>query len=71
MARPVVRAFDLTASALVAGQPAPQEAITLLARPLMPLRVYTFMGDLGWRMQARRNGVYRQLRARPFRSQAR
>ena len=66
MARHVVQALDLAAAALVAGQPAPQEAVTLLARPLMPLRVYTFMGDLGWRMQARRHGAYRRLRARPF-----
>lgn len=66
MARHVVRALDLTAAALAAGQPAPQEAVALLARPMMPLRAYTFMGDLGWRMQARRNGVYRLLRARPL-----
>lgn len=66
MARHVVRALDLTAAALAVGQPAPEEAVALLARPMMPLRAYTFMGDLGWRMQARRNGVYRLLRARPL-----
>ena len=66
MARHVVRALDLTAAALAACQPAPQEAVALLVRPLMPLRAYTFMGDLGWRMQARRNGVYRHMRAQPF-----
>lgn len=66
MARHVVRALDLTAAALAAGQPAPQEAIALLARPLMPLRVYTIMGDLGWRIQAQRNGALTRLRARPF-----
>lgn len=66
MARPVRQALDLTAAALATGQPAPPEAIALLARPMMPLRLYTFMGDMGWRMQARRNGAYRQLRARPF-----
>jgi hypothetical protein len=66
MARHVMVALDCVAEALAAGQPAPQEAVTLLARPMMPLRAYTFMGDLGWRMQARRNGVYRHLRARPL-----
>jgi hypothetical protein len=66
MARNVARALDMTADALAAGSAAPTEAIALLARPMMPLRVYTFMGDLGWRMQARRNGVYRHLRARPL-----
>lgn len=70
MARNVVQALALTAAALATGEPVPAEAPALLARPMMPLRVYTFMGDLGWRLQARRNGVYRQLRARPFQSQA-
>ncbi len=70
MVRNVARALDLTADALAAGRPAPAEASALLARPMMPLRVYTFMGDMGWRMQARRNGVYRHLHARPFRPQA-
>jgi hypothetical protein len=56
----------MTADALAAGSTAPTEAIALLARPMMPLRVYTFMGDLGWRMQARRNRVVTHLRARPF-----
>jgi multimeric flavodoxin WrbA len=67
MARNVTRALDMTADTLAAGRPAPTEASVLLARPMMPLRVYTFMGDLGWRLQTRRNGVYRQLRAKPFR----
>jgi NAD(P)H-dependent FMN reductase len=66
MARPVRQALDLTAAALAAGQPAPPDAVALLARPMMPLRMYTLMGDLGWRKQARDHGVYRQLRARPF-----
>lgn len=70
MARHVVQALDLAAAALAAGQPAPAEAVALLARPMMPLRMYTFMGDMGWRMQARRNGVYRRLRAKPFQPQA-
>jgi hypothetical protein len=66
LVRHVVRALDLAAAALAAGQPAPPEAVALLARPMMPLRAYTFVGDLGWRMQARRHGAYRRLRARPF-----
>ena len=68
MARHVAQALDMTAAALAAGQPAPQEAIALLSRPLMPLRAYTLLGDLGWRMQARRNGVYRKLWDRPIQS---
>jgi hypothetical protein len=41
-------------------------AAVVMARPFMPTRLYMVMGDFGWRMEAMRNGVYRQLNARPF-----
>jgi hypothetical protein len=66
MARDAVAALDLAAEALAAGQPIPEEAVTRMAQPMIPPRLYTVMGDFGWRQQAWRNGVYRQLRAKPF-----
>jgi hypothetical protein len=66
MARDAVAALDLAAEALAAAQPIPEEAVTRMAQPMIPLRLYTAMGDFGWRQQAWRNGVYRQLRAKPF-----
>ena len=36
------------------------------ARPMIPPRLYTALGELGWRQQAWRNGVYRQLGAKPY-----
>lgn len=66
MTRNVARALELAADALAAGELVPTEAVTLMAQPLMPRRMYLFMGELGWRMQAWRNGVFHRLRATPL-----
>jgi hypothetical protein len=59
-------ALDLAAAALAAGGPVPDEAVRLLARPLVPARLYNLMAELDWLRQARRNGALTRLRARPF-----
>jgi hypothetical protein len=66
LGRHVRRALDLAAVALLEERAIPVEAVKLMARPLVPARLYTLVGDYGWKRQARRNGVGRQLRARPF-----
>jgi hypothetical protein len=63
---PIRRALDLTASALAAGQPVPQEAIDGLARPVIPKRLYTLVGGYGWRRQASRYGARAKLHDRPY-----
>lgn len=70
MARGVIAALDKTAAALAQSGTVPDEAITLMAKPFMPMRGYTLMGGMGWRMEGLRNGVYRRLRARPFANQS-
>ena len=55
MAHNVVDALDLAAAALAAGEPAPTEAVALLARPFIPASADMLMGVLGRLMQARRN----------------
>lgn len=69
MTHNVARALDLTADALLADQPAPAAALTLMRTPLMPNRFYTFMGNLGWHQMAYSNGVWRQLHAQPLATQ--
>lgn len=66
LARNVRRALDLTAEALRAEQPVPDEAVDLMARPLIPSRLYTLVASRRWKREARANGVRRQLGARPF-----
>ncbi|MFZ5915881.1 MAG: hypothetical protein ACOYZ7_03015 [Chloroflexota bacterium] len=66
MARHAVQALDLAAAALAAGDPLPQEAVVAMGQPIIPRRAYLWMGGLGWRLQARKHGAARRLRARPF-----
>ncbi len=66
MTRHVRRGLDLAAEALLAGRPIPEEAQALLARPMIPSRLYTFIGDIGWLKAARRQGTLRRLRDRPL-----
>jgi hypothetical protein len=66
MMRQRMRALDLAAAALAAGQAVPDEAVTLMSKLPIPAVLYRLMGDLGWRRQARSNGARRRLRARPF-----
>jgi hypothetical protein len=66
IAHNVRHALDLTADALRAGEPVPDEAVRLMARPLIPARLYTLLGNLGLKRDARANGVREELDARPF-----
>ena len=60
-------ALDVAADALANGQPIPADAMTRMARRLLPSRLYTLAASIDWRRQALKNGVaQRQLRARPF-----
>ena len=60
------RGLDLAAAALLAGRAIPEEVQALLARPMVPSRIYTALGTLGWLKAARRHGSLRRLRDRPL-----
>jgi len=62
----IVAALDLAAAKLAAGEPLPEDAIDLMARPILPTQAYILMGDLGWLVQARRNRALTHLVTRPF-----
>ena len=66
MARDAIAALDLAAEDLAQGQPVSAAAIAYMAQPMLPPRLYTLMGEMGWRWQAWQHGVYRQLAAKPF-----
>ncbi len=66
MARAARRSLDIAADALAAGKSVPDEALRLMAEPLMPAWLYSTVGNLGWWWQARRWGAHRMLRRRPF-----
>lgn len=60
------KAVALAAEALSRGDPVPEEAVALAAKPAMRTWLYILGGNLMWRWEARRNGVKVSLRARPY-----
>jgi len=66
MVRNIIKSLDLTVEALVNGESVPDEAIRLMAKPLIPKMLYTTMGNLGWRQQAECYGARKKLRDRPY-----
>jgi len=66
MTRHVRRGLDLAAEELLAGRVVPEQAQALLARRMMPSRLYTAIGDIGWLRTARRKGTLRRLWSRPL-----
>ena len=50
------QALDLTAEALAAGRPVPDEAVRLMAKPAFPPIAYRFMANWGWRSQFKKRG---------------
>lgn len=63
---PLKKAVEMTAAALAQGNPVPTEAQALMAKPIIPGWLYRFFGGFGWRQQAKRYGVQKRLRARPY-----
>jgi NAD(P)H-dependent FMN reductase len=65
--RAAVGALDLTADALAAGSPVPDEAVRLMAKPAFPRAAYRLAANWGWRLDARKNAGGTPLDARPYR----
>ncbi|MEW5815195.1 MAG: NAD(P)H-dependent oxidoreductase [Spirochaetota bacterium] len=66
LVRNVVKALDLAAEALCAGQQPPEEAFRLMGKQLIPRWLYVFMGNLGWKSRAGKSRVKINLYARPY-----
>jgi multimeric flavodoxin WrbA len=64
---PLKKALDLAANALAQGGPIPEEAQTLWAKPFIPGWLYRLMGVYGWRQQAKKYGMERNLKRQPYR----
>ncbi len=68
MARNVIKALNLSADALGRGEPVPQEAVRLMAKPLMPTWLYLWVAEWNWRRRAKKHKVLDELDARPYKS---
>ncbi len=65
MAQKLTSALDLTAEAIIGGKALPEEAIKMAATPFIPNWLYRLMGNIGWKMQARKFGVGNRINSRP------
>ncbi len=65
MVRRIVKALDLAGDALALGHPIPEEAVRLMAKPLVPRWLYILMGNRGWKKRAANHGTTDALNARP------
>jgi len=61
------QALDFAAESLANGKSIPQSARDLLAKPVIPYWMYTFMGRFGWEQQAKQYGVKRIIKRQPYR----
>ena len=64
--RSAAQALDLSAAALAAGRPVPEEAVRLMAKPAIPAAAYRFVANRGWRRDLKQRGAGAALDARPF-----
>jgi multimeric flavodoxin WrbA len=62
----VRKALDLTAAALAGGYAVPDEAVHLFEKPFVPGWMYRAFGNLGWIIDAQKNGTRRRLGDRPY-----
>lgn len=63
---PLKKALDLAAEALAQGEPIPDEAQKLWAKPFIPGWIYRLVGVYGWRQQAKQYGMERNLKRQPY-----
>ncbi len=63
---PYRKNLDIVAHALASGKTVPDDARRELAKPFTPEWLYRAIGSYGWRKQARRNGVHKEIGARPY-----
>ncbi len=64
--RSVARGLELAANAISQGEPVPQEAVELMARPIMPGWAYTIICQVSWWVMGLKNGVAHRIKHRPF-----
>jgi len=66
MVRKTVEALELTAVALLKGENVPEKAVALMAKSLIPKWLYIFVGDRQMKKAAKKRGVHKRMRERPY-----
>ncbi|MFX1355892.1 MAG: NAD(P)H-dependent oxidoreductase [Promethearchaeota archaeon] len=66
MVRNVMKGLDLASEASSEGKNVSQEALDLISKNLIPVGLYKTMGNLGWRMRARKYNTRKRLKDKPY-----
>ena len=66
MVRNVIKGLNISANALRDNKDIPQEAIDLFSKKFIPSSLYKMFGNFGWKLQARRYGVKKNLKDKPY-----
>lgn len=66
---PLKNALNRAASALLVGDPIPQDAADLMAKPIIPGWLYRLMGIFGWQQEAKHWGAEKRLKRQPYLTQ--
>jgi multimeric flavodoxin WrbA len=60
------KALEMVAEALAQGNPIPEKAVALMGKLGIPRSLYVFMGNRGWKNQAKENIPIKSMHAQPF-----
>jgi len=60
------KALRIAARAIVSDIKLPDNAVELMARPLIPVWFYLLVGDMGWKQQAKKFGAAKRLYDKPY-----
>ena len=66
MVRNVIKGLDLSAQALAEGEDIPEEATELFGKKIIPISLYTKVGNMGWNRQAKKYGVRKKIEDQPY-----
>ena len=66
MTRKIVKALDMSVEAIANDKNIPSEAVTMMSSNLMPSWLYAFMGNLGWKSQAKQYNAAKKLYEKPY-----
>lgn len=66
MIRHAKQALDLSAEAILSGEKIPEYAKDIMAKSFVPTWIYTLVGEVGWRQQARQYNQQKHLKDRPY-----
>ena len=65
IARNVRKALNIAAKDLLENKPISKEAEVLMAKPLVPKWLYTYMSNRGWKQMAKKQGTQNKLYSQP------